>query len=96
MRRSSSLFAFSGSGKAQRAFLLIGIHHAGDVRRRSRDVHTLEQFSLSETQDVTSSLPAAALTCDTKEWIMDYVIIFATVVMIAFYALIITRCLPTT
>ena len=65
MNRNASklcLFAFLGSGKAQRAFLLIGIHHAGDVRRRSRDVHTLEQFSLSESQDVTSSLPAGALT----------------------------------
>jgi len=43
-----------------------------------------------------SSTPAAALTCDTKEWVMDYVIVFATVAMIAFYALILTRCLPKT
>lgn len=42
-------------------------HHPDDVRRRGRDVHLLEQFSLSESQVRTSGERAAILVCGGKE-----------------------------
>jgi hypothetical protein len=71
-------------------------YHPGDVCRSGRNVHPVEQFSHSESQATVSAMLANTLVYDRKGIIMEYLVVLATVMMIALYALIIERSLPKT
>jgi hypothetical protein len=66
------------------------------VSRSGRNVHPVEQFSHRESQAAVSAMLAKTLVCGGKGIIMEYVVVLATVTMIALYALIIARFLPKT
>ena len=67
-------------------------HQACDVRHG----YSEEQFLHRESQTEMSAPPAMIPVYGGKEAIMEYLIMLATVTMVALYALIIARSLPKT